>query len=435
MRIFKTVLCVILALISIGILSFAGFFLFRSVWSPEPQLPTILHTEDIFMEEEILVIPEENQEEIPEELPEEVPEEIPEEIPAEIPEETPEQISAKIYLQTMTAEEKIWQLLMVRPEDITNVETATRAGETTQKALEQYPVGGLCYFAENLEDQEQVVEMLSKTQSYSKTPLFFAVDEEGGRVSRAGSNEELEVTHIPAAAEFGKAGDNVAVLKAGKQLAKELKALGFNVDFAPVADIVTNSNNTEIGDRAYSDDPETAAVMVAAMTEGLQEGGMAACLKHFPGHGSTEADSHEGKSVSTRTLEELMENEWQPFRAGIGQGVKFIMVSHLTNENLSPLPASLSPEVVNFLRQDLGFGGIIITDSLQMKAITGYYGADRAAVMALQAGADMLLMPNSVEKAYNGITAALEDGTLTQERIDESVLRILTAKYELGILK
>ena len=422
MRIVKTVLCVILALISILILVFAGSFLFRAVPAAHTEPPVILDTADIFPEEEMLVFPEEEPEEP-------VEEEVPpvEEAPAE---PTP----AEIYLQGMTEEEKLWQLFFVRPEDITNVNTATRAGETTQKALEAMPVGGICYFAENLEDQEQAVEMLSKTQSYAKTPMFLAVDEEGGSVSRAGANEKLDVTHFPAAAEYGKTGDNVAVLQMGMTLATELKALGFNLNFAPVADTVTNPNNTEIGDRAYSDDPETAALLVAAMVEGQKRNGMISCLKHFPGHGSTEGDSHENTVTSARTLEELQQNEWLPFRAGIGQGAAFVMVSHLTNENLSAQPASLSPEVMNFLRQELGFEGVIITDSLQMKAITGHYGADRAAVMALQAGADMLLMPNSVEKAYNGITAALEDGSLTWEQIDEKVLRILTVKYEYGIL-
>lgn len=425
MRIFKTVVCALLALFALTVLGFAGSFLFRAIPARETPVPVILDTEDIFPEEEALVIPEEEPVEEEPVIEEEPP------VEEEVPEPTP----AEIYLQGMTEEEKLWQLFMVRPEDITNVKTATRAGETTQKALEQYPVGGLCYFADNLEDQEQVVEMLSKTQSYVKTPLFLALDEEGGSVSRAGANEELDVTHFPAAAEYGKTGDNVAVLQMGMTLAKELKALGFNLNFAPVADIVTNPNNTEIGDRAYSSDPETASLLVAAMVEGQKRNGIPSCLKHFPGHGSTEGDSHENTVTSARTPEELQQNEWLPFRAGIGQGAAFVMVSHLTNENLSSLPASLSPEVMSFLRQELGFEGVIITDSLQMKAITGYYGADRAAVLALQAGADMLLMPNSVEKAFGGITAALESGELTWEQIDAKVLRILTAKYEYGIMK
>lgn len=424
MRIFKTVLYWIAAIFAAGILVFSGFFLIRSIPPVEEYPPEVLHTEDIFAEE-IPFLPAE------EELLEEP--EVPEEAP--MPEEPAPPTPAEVYLQTMTPEEKIWQLFITTPEDITGVNTATRAGDATKEALEKYPVGGICYFAENLEDQQQAVEMLSKTQSYSKTPLFLCIDEEGGSVSRAGNNEEIDVTQFPSPAEYGSAGDLTAVFSMGMTLAKELKALGFNLNFAPVADIVTNSNNTEIGHRAYSTDPETAAAMVSAMTEGLQRGGMLSCLKHFPGHGSTEGDAHEGPSVSTRTLEELQENEWLPFRAGIGQGAAFVMLSHLTNENLSALPASLSPEVVNHLRQDLGFEGIIITDSLQMKAITGHYGADRAAVLALQAGVDMLLMPNAVEKAYNGITAALESGDLTWERIDESVLRILTAKYAFGILK
>ena len=431
MRIFKTVICVILALFALGILSFSGFFLFRAIPRAENELPTVLHTEDIFTEDEILIIPEEDPE-VPEE---EIPEEPVEEEPAEeIPEETPAQAAAKAYLQTMTDDEKIFQLMMVRPEDITKVETATRAGDTTKEALEKFPVGGICYFADNLEDQEQVTEMLSKTRSYAKTPLFLAIDEEGGRVSRAGSNEELAVTQLPAAAQFGTDGDITALYRAGTTLAKELGALGFNLNFAPVADL-SAADDTEIGDRAYSADPQVASVMVSTMVDALQKNGMTACLKHFPGHGSAEGDSHEGTAISTRTLEELQQNEWLPFRAGIGQGVKFVMVSHLTNENLSAQPASLSPEVVSSLRQELGFNGIVITDSLQMKAIIGHYGADKAAVLALQAGADMLLMPNSVEKAYDGITAALEAGDLTRERIDESVLRILTVKFEMGIMK
>ena len=162
---------------------------------------------------------------------------------------------------------------------------------------------------------------------------------------------------------------------------------------------------------------------------------MAACPKHFPGHGSTETDSHEGKSVSTRTLEELQQTEWIPFQAGIDQGAAFVMVGHQTNENLSPMPASLSPAVMAYLRNELNFDGIIITDSLQMGAILNEYTSAEAAVLALQAGADMLLMPNDLQTAYDGVLAAVADGTLTQARIDESVLRILTAKYAFGILE
>ena len=162
---------------------------------------------------------------------------------------------------------------------------------------------------------------------------------------------------------------------------------------------------------------------------------MLSCLKHFPGHGSTEANSHDGTSVSTRTLEELRQTEWITFRAGIEAGAAFVMISHLTNEALSPDPCSLSAAPMTYLRQELGFEGIIITDSLQMGAIVDSYTSGQAAVMALSAGADMLLMPNNVQLACEAIQAALDQGTLTEERIDESVLRILTAKYRFGIME
>ena len=334
----------------------------------------------------------------------------------------------------MTTEEKVWQLFITTPEGLTGVTTATQAGETTRAALAERPVGGICYFAANLVDRTQTMAMLDNTQSYAKTPLFLGVDEEGGRVSRAGSNEAMGVTHFEAAATYGARADMAEVYQVGSTLASELSALGFNVDFAPVADVVTNPNNTEIGDRSYSDDPQVAAAMVSAMVDGLQRGGMVSCLKHFPGHGSTETDSHQGKSVSNRTVEELESCEWIPFQAGIDKGAAMVMVSHLTNENLSDLPADLSPEVIGYLRDELGFDGLIVTDSHQMGAITDYYTSGEAAVLALKAGVDMVLMPMDLRDAFDGVMDALEDGTLTQARIDESVLRILAVKYSFGIL-
>ena len=344
------------------------------------------------------------------------------------------QEKAEAYLLTMTMEEKFWQLFYVTPEALTGVETATRAGDTTADALEEMPVGGICYFAKNLEDPEQVSTMLLSTQQYIKTPLFLGVDEEGGTVSRLGGNENMGVTALKSAADYGAADDSGAVQSESATLASQMGALGFNMNFAPVADLSMEGNEV-IGTRAYSSDPAVVGRLSSAMVRGLQEGGIAACLKHFPGHGSATADTHEGKSLSTRTLEQLRADEFPAFKAGIDAGVHFVMMAHLTNENFSAHPASLSPEVVGLLRNELEFDGVIITDAMNMAAITGTYGADQAAVMAIQAGCDMILMPNSLEKAFDGLVQAVLDGTLTQERIDESVLRILTAKYELGIMR
>ena len=436
MRTLRIVISVILILVSLGLLAFSAAFLFNAF----PR-DTASKAQDTTQEAPDTPADEpETAEESPAPAPSQ-PEPEPEEEPAaEEPSEpdTTDTDDAAAYIQeylsAMTTEERVWQLFITTPEGLTGVTTATQAGETTRAALAARPVGGICYFAANLVDRTQTMAMLENTQSYAKTPLFLGVDEEGGRVSRAGSNEAMGVTHFEAAATYGARADMAEVYQVGSTLASELSALGFNVDFAPVADVVTNPNNTEIGDRSYSDDPQVAAAMVSAMVDGLQRGGMVSCLKHFPGHGSTETDSHQGKSVSNRTVEELESCEWIPFQAGIDKGAAMVMVSHLTNENLSDLPADLSPEVIGYLRGELGFDGLIVTDSHQMGAITDYYTSGEAAVLALKAGVDMVLMPMDLQDAFDGVMDALEDGTLTQARIDESVLRILAVKYSFGIL-
>ena len=435
MRTVRIVISIILIVLALGLLAFAAFFLFRAVPKAAQDPPGTLSSDQSFVGEA---------EEPPPETPEtpEEPEPEPEPSdpqPADDTEEAPSDTSdltAQIqsYLASMTQEEKIWQLFITTPESLTGVNLATQAGDTTRAALAEKPVGGICYFAANLVDREQTISMLSNTQSYAKTPLFLCVDEEGGRVSRVGSNEAMGVTHFEAAADYGARADMAEVYQVGSALAQALSALGFNVDFAPVADVVTNPNNTEIGDRSYSDDPQVAAAMVSAMVEGLQRGGMVSCLKHFPGHGSTENDTHEGKSVSNRTVEELRSCEWIPFQAGIDKGAAMVMVSHLTNANLSDLPSDLSAQVMTYLREELGFQGLIVTDSHQRVAITDYNDSGEAAVLALQAGADMVLMPQDLQAAFDGVQAALEDGTLTQARIDESVMRILAVKFSFGII-
>ena len=436
MRICKIILSVVLSAVALVLLG-ASILVLLNVVPGKRAEPAVLQTDAIFAEEpeislpeQVVAVPAEPETPVEEEIP------APEEVPAE-QEEPAEEAETDVVsrlLQSMTPEEMVWQLVLTTPESITGVGVATRAGETTRTALADCPVGGLCYFSANLEDRAQVQTMLTQVQSYVKIPLFLAVDEEGGAVSRVGSNAAMGITWFDPAAEYGSRGDMEEVCRIGQTMADELLDLGFNLNFAPVADVVTNPNNTEIGSRSYSSDPQVAAAMVEAMVQGLQSHHMMACLKHFPGHGSTEADSHVGRSVSVRTLEQLRQTEWVPFRAGVEAGVSFVMLSHLTNENLSALPSSLSPEVVGYLRQELGFTGIIITDSLRMGAITELYSPAEAAVKGLQAGADMLLIPADPMSAVQGILAALESGDLTQGRVEESVLRILKAKEAFGLL-
>ena len=363
------------------------------------------------------------------------------EAPTQAPQTAPETVSeeeqkAQSLLKTMTTEEKVYQMIFTTPDALTGQYPATLAGAVTQEALASKPVGGLVYFDGNILSGEQITQMIANSQSYSEIPLMICVDEEGGRVSRL-SGIGLTNRYEPMAT-YGASGDTQAVRQIGREIGQAMSGAGFNLDFAPVADVVTEPLNTEIGDRSFSADPDVAARMVAAMVEGLQETGTAACLKHFPGHGSTKADSHEGRTVSERTLEELRRTELLPFKAGIDAGVGMVMVSHMSLPavNGDETPCDLSEKVVTgLLRQELGFTGVIITDSHEMGAITQYYQSGEAAVMAVQAGCDVVLMPADPQAAAQALLQAVSDGTLTESRIDESVLRILTLKYRCGILE
>lgn len=346
-----------------------------------------------------------------------------------------EKTGAETLLAEMTLEEKLYQMLFVTPESITGMGQVTAAGEMTEKALQQHPVGGIIYFSQNLLTQEQTAAMIENSQRYSGIPLFIGVDEEGGRVSRLGKNPDMQVTAFPPMREIGDAGDAERARTVGDTLGGELRALGFNVDFAPVADVILTASNTEIGDRSFGNDPTMAAAMVEAFTAGLQAQNVSAVLKHFPGHGSTVTDSHTGYSESRRTLEELRKTEFLPFAAGIAAGADFVMVSHMTPVELGSVPASLSETVITtLLREELGFDGIVITDSFSMGAITDNFSTKEAVTRAVRAGVDMILMPTDAVRAHGALLEAVQSGEISEERIDESVLRILQLKEKRGLL-
>lgn len=339
-------------------------------------------------------------------------------------------------IETMTLEEMVYQMMFVTPESITGVGTVVRAGDATKTALQNYPVGGIVYFAANFETPEQTAEMIKNTQGYSKIPMFIGVDEEGGRVARLGNNSQMGTTLHPPMREIGDSGDAEKAKEVGKILANDLSKFGFNVDFAPVADVIIDENNTEIGDRSFGNNPDTVSLMVENVVAGLQEGGISATLKHFPGHGSTINNSHTGVSESARTIEQLRENEFLPFAAGINAGADFVMISHmtLTAATKEKVPSSLSKEVItDMLRGELGFNGIVITDAFNMGAVTTMYSQAEAAKMAINAGVDMILMPQSLTEVHSAIVSAVENGEISEERIKESVKRILTVKRKRGI--
>ena len=439
-------------LFCIALLAGVGVLLWKTL--PEKQKPEqaeTIQTDGVFSNEPTTVEPEREapyegelpgqaaQPETPDEQPQPGTDDQNETDPQtpDAPEASAAQQTAQALLDTMTDEEKIWQLFFVTPEAITNVNTATVAGETTKKALEQYPVGGIVYFAKNLEDREQTVALLENTQSYAKIPLFLGVDEEGGTVSRVGSNPDMGVPSVGDMRSLGKQQDPAAAYAAGQDIGGSLHALGFNLDFAPVADVAQGADSV-IGSRSFGSDPELCASLAGVIVKSLRAEGIVSCLKHFPGYGSAVTDDHYGTSVLEKTEVELESCDFLPFAAGIEAGAPFVMVSHLSVPEVvgDETPSDLSSKIVSdLLRNKLGFTGVIITDSHQMASITDHYTSGEAAVKALQAGVDMILMPQDLQAAFDGVKAALAGGTLTQSRIDESVLRILQVKAEYNILQ
>lgn len=359
----------------------------------------------------------------------EAPEEMPTETVVELsPEEKLDQI-VNAVIEVMPLEDRVAGLFVVTPEAITGVSTAIKAGDGTREALSKYAVGGIVYFGKNMQSEAQLKEMIENTKLYSKYPLFIAVDEEGGSVSRVA--EAGIGTKVDAAKTTGETGDANNAYRAGSTIGGYLSGLGFNLDFAPVADINSVEGST-LGSRAFGSDAAVVAPFVTSMMQGIQEQSVTACLKHFPGMGSSVQDTHDGMASTDRTAEEFRSNEFAVFQAGIDAGADMIMVGHLSAPALTGdnTPCSLSSAVVtDILRNEMNYDGVIISDALNMSAITEYYESDQAAIHALRAGCDMLLMPENFEKAYNGVIQAVHDGTISEERINDSLRRIYRIKY------
>ena len=347
-------------------------------------------------------------------------------------------------LQEMTLREKVGQLFCVRPEafDValewdTYTKIATyqlqAVNEQMVKVNAEYPAGGIILFAHNIKDEPQLAAFMEDLRAFNGDPLFY-IDEEGGRVARIGNNENFQVEKFPAMGEIGRSGDTKNALRAGKVIGGYLRHYGFDVDLAPVADVNTNPKNPVIGSRAFSDDPKVAADMVTAFLKGLDEAGVAGCVKHFPGHGDTQTDSHYGYAQTGKTWEEMLSCEMVTFKAAIKAGVPMIMTAHIGTPGVSgdELPATVNPVILtDKLRNELGYKGVIITDGMAMGAITRQYNSAEAAILSLQAGADIILGPKDFIEAFDAVLGAVENGTLSEERINESVRRVLTLKASL----
>lgn len=342
-------------------------------------------------------------------------------------------------VNNMTLEEKVGQIFMVAPEAVDKDGGSTTVfTENIEKEIEKYNLGGYILFASNIENPTQTQELINGLKKSSKIQPFVGVDEEGGRVARIGKNSAMGVEKIEPMAQVGKSQNYERANEIGTTIGKYIKNLGFNLDFAPDTDVLTDSNNTEIGDRSFGNDPEVVGKMATEVVKGLQSENISTVLKHFPGHGGSIGNSHQGFSLSNRTEEELKKCEIVPFKTAIENGADCVMVAHMSLPNVTGdnIPATLSKKVVtNMLKTELNFKGVVFSDSMSMGAITENYGTGDACVKAVEAGIDMVLMPENLDEAYNAVLEAVKNGKISQERLDDAVSRIIKAKIQRGIIK
>lgn len=331
-------------------------------------------------------------------------------------------------IEYMTLDEKIGQLF------ITGI-SGTELTDKERDKFERNSLGGVIFFGDNFDDPKQAVKLINdfkKLETINQIPLFLSVDQEGGSVTRLPGLDSLM-----AAEEIGDTKDPVKAFQSGQLIGKHMQQFGLQLDFAPVLDISNNPDNTVIGDRAFSDKEEIVSEMGLKMMEGLQGQGVISAVKHFPGHGDVEADSHQELPMIEKTYEELKEEELIPFKQAIDKGADMVLVGHLLVEKVDDqYPASLSKDVIDILRDDWEYDGVVVTDDLTMGAITQSYSVGEAALQAFKAGNDILLVAHeeeNIDEAVERIKTAVSNGEIKESDIDESVERILTLKqkYEL----
>lgn len=364
----------------------------------------------------------------------------------------------KAIIDKMTLEQKVAQLFVVSPETLTGVDSVQYAGDMTYQVLQDYPVGGIVFAKDNIDSSSQFGTMTDNLQSYSEDisglPLFLAAAEEGGSASVLGNNDNLDEYYensysdddsdyssssansvhsgAPSMSEIGRKDDSTNAYEAGKSIGSLMSAYGLNLDLAPVADVLSG-NSTGIGDRTFGTDVQTVSDMALEVIRGIQEEDVNAAMKYFPGYGAASSNMS-GFPVINSSLDELKKKEFLPYSNAIAQGLDFVMVGHISVPNVTgdDTPASLSEKMISeVLRKDLGFKGIVMTDYLNDKTIVKNYGAADAAVKAIQAGADLLLEPDDLEAAYEGVLKAVKKGDITEDRLDESIYRILRVKLSM----
>lgn len=327
-------------------------------------------------------------------------------------------------IAAMSLEDKVAGLFLITPEQLTGVSAAIKAGDATQEALNQHAVGGMVYQKQNMKSQEQFTQMLSTTATMSRYPMFFAVAEAGanGTVSKSA----IPTGELSSFAKLTESGDPTSAYTLGQTMADYLVPLGINLNLAISA-------NLDAGEDSFGTDGTNAMAYVQKMVSGLQEKKVGACLTTFPGMSDADSvDTDQGMAVITCDADELRNSRFPVFRAGIEAGAQFCMIGNVSAPNVigDNTPCVLNSVIVTeLLRGELGFEGVIISDAFTDKAITEYYTSGEAAVKAIRAGVDMILVPESFEEAYQGVLEAVNTGALTEERINESLHRIYRVKY------
>ena len=323
-------------------------------------------------------------------------------------------------LSSMTLEEKIGQMLIL-------YETHSEVNEEVKTLFNEIKPGGIILNKENITTYTNTKRYIEEIKTLSKFPLIVSIDQEGGRVQRLQLLKDITPTNLPSMFEIGKTQDVSLSYEVGKILAEQVKTLGINVVYAPVCDIVTNKENTGIGTRSFGNSPTLVSSMCTNFAKGIEEEKVIATYKHFPGHGDTTTDSHTSLPIIKKNLEELENFELIPFKEAINENAKIIMVGHIAFPNITNdlTPASLSKTIItDILKKKLNYNGLVITDALNMKALTDNYTDDEIYTMAINAGVDLLLMPNNPHKAIQIIKE-----TINEERINESVTKILKFKF------
>ena len=346
-------------------------------------------------------------------------------------------------IQAMSLREKVSQLFIIRPEHLTNLASADYVHyhrdswdyaltDEMADTLTQYPVGGFVLFSQNIDTIDQVKKFTADLDAACEIKPFIAVDEEGGRVRRIGRKFSADVEQIGTMQSIGETGDTQNAYNAAYTIGGYIKDFGFNLDFAPVADVNTNPENIVIGDRAFGSDPDLVSAMVSAYLDGLHAQKVMGTLKHFPGHGDTTNDTHTGYVAVYKSWDELLQAELIPFMDNF-DNTDMIMTAHITMKNVTSddLPATLSRELITGkLRQELGYYGVVVTDSMEMGAIIQNYPHGESSVMAIEAGHDLVVCPYDFRESINAVVSAVESGRISEERINESVRRIFALKFK-----